>query len=1488
MVGMPVVGSVGVAVRPTFSGTQKAIGKEFTGAGARAGSSFNNTFTRTLTNGAKIAATAGLAALGTTLAQGFGRLTAMEDAKAALAGLGYEAKDVNRIMKDVEGALGDTIFRYADGASVAAGALAAGVEQGEELEAYLRLTADAATQAGVEYNDMGMIMNQVTGDGRLMGDTVRQLAQNGIYVLPMLADEFGVTQEAMRKMVSNGEVDADTFRRVMEENIGGSAARASETTRGALALAWASVGQLGEALLTDLMPHIRGAAQSFTEFMYAMQPVAAEIGERLIPVVESLFNFLADNTWVIKSLTAVVVAGTAAWVAFRAAMAIKGFISGAVLTMVGLTDAVRGFVLAARGTEKAALLLRNSSLAAQGGASAFALLSSPIRAAREAAEGFRLAQSGVTTGLTHGTRSLQAGAGMYRVYAPAVTAAAGAQRGFNWAVGGAGTALAGLGGIIRAHPIMAIATALAAAAAGLTYFFTQTETGQKIWESLKETMQPVIESVMPAIQSMGESVGNTFSGLAESAGGTLFTIAESVGSVFGSIVETVVPILATVVEAIGGFVASIGPALLELGGLIFDALVPVFQTIGEYLSPMITQISEALAPLLPMFAEAGQQIMEAFVPVVDQVMTELVPAFMELGEALAGIVPMLIEALAPILPMIADAFAMLVEALAPLIPMLIDALAPIIPMIADAFAMLVSALVPMVAILVQSLLPMLPLLVDAFSMLISAILPLVPLLIEAIAPIIPLIVEAFMGLVQAILPLIPMLIGALAPILAELATLFTEIVAALVPLVVAIIEAVIPAVLAILPALIQLVVLVIEMVIPVIQAILSVVVTVFEALAPIISAALTIVQGVIQTITALITGDWSGAWDGIKMILFGTWELIKSIVTGALEVVWSVISSALTLISDLWSIVWNTLASVLTWVWETLIQPVFRALGEFLKWVYDTFISPVIGWIMDKWDTMSSNLRSVYDNYIKPMFERFGEIVTNLKDKFQTAVDNIKKAWDKIKSITKAPIKFVIDTVINKGLVGAFNTLVAWIPGVNKLKEVDIEGFSGGGYTGDGHWLEPAGVVHRGEYVLPKHATNRLRQTIGLDGLEHMRHTGRLPGYSDGGLVRPVSGPLTSRFGAGRGRYPHAGVDWAVPIGTPVKAALAGTALGHQPVGRTGRYVFLAHPGNRNTYYGHLSRPMVSAGQDVAKGQVIGLSGNTGNSTGPHLHFETWTGGKPVNPLSYMGGLPASADGGDGGGFSFNPLQPLLDLVGGITGKVNDAFSAGGRFVDVAKGFGKKVFDDIIEWAKSKLNFFGDPEDTAKGSGTVSKGPVQDQVKSIADGFGWGSGAEWSALSSIIQKESSWDPMAANPSSTARGLFQMIAANRTASFRDVPGHTRDGLNYIKGRYGSPSSALAFHNRNNWYDTGGLVTKPDHHLFRDQGGNLPPGLSMVLNNSGRDEAILNHQQWSDIHKLATRGGSGGENHYHYHSSHGAPTVSDFVHEVDHRTRRMQGV
>lgn len=124
--------------------------------------------------------------------------------------------------------------------------------------------------------------------------------------------------------------------------------------------------------------------------------------------------------------------------------------------------------------------------------------------------------------------------------------------------------------------------------------------------------------------------------------------------------------------------------------------------------------------------------------------------------------------------------------------------------------------------------------------------------------------------------------------------------------------------------------------------------------------------------------------------------------------------------------------------------------------------------------------------------------------------------------------------------------------------------------------------------------------------------------------IKPISGGrLSSGFGrrrapkAGASSY-HKGVDWATATGTPVYAS-SGGVVAKAGWGRGyGYVVYINHPDGRQTRYGHLSRVLVSAGQSVSQGQRIALSGNTGVSTGPHLHFEILIGGSQVNPLNYL------------------------------------------------------------------------------------------------------------------------------------------------------------------------------------------------------------------------------------------------------------------------------
>ncbi len=127
---------------------------------------------------------------------------------------------------------------------------------------------------------------------------------------------------------------------------------------------------------------------------------------------------------------------------------------------------------------------------------------------------------------------------------------------------------------------------------------------------------------------------------------------------------------------------------------------------------------------------------------------------------------------------------------------------------------------------------------------------------------------------------------------------------------------------------------------------------------------------------------------------------------------------------------------------------------------------------------------------------------------------------------------------------------------------------------------------------------------------------------SAGGLGNfswPVVGTITSPFGwrsnpFGGGPEFHQGLDIAAPTGTTVTAAAAGTVIMAQWYGGYGNYILIDHGGGYSTGYGHLSAMYVSAGQSVQRGQAIGAVGSTGQSTGPHLHFEIRIAGKPVDP----------------------------------------------------------------------------------------------------------------------------------------------------------------------------------------------------------------------------------------------------------------------------------
>ena len=124
--------------------------------------------------------------------------------------------------------------------------------------------------------------------------------------------------------------------------------------------------------------------------------------------------------------------------------------------------------------------------------------------------------------------------------------------------------------------------------------------------------------------------------------------------------------------------------------------------------------------------------------------------------------------------------------------------------------------------------------------------------------------------------------------------------------------------------------------------------------------------------------------------------------------------------------------------------------------------------------------------------------------------------------------------------------------------------------------------------------------------------------------LKPISGGRLSS-GFGKRKAPkrgastfHRGIDWATPVGTAVCASSGGVVSRAGWGSGYGYVVMIEHPDGKQTRYGHLSKILVKSGQSVKQGQKIALSGNTGVSTGPHIHFEILVNGVQVNPLKYM------------------------------------------------------------------------------------------------------------------------------------------------------------------------------------------------------------------------------------------------------------------------------
>ena len=227
------------------------------------------------------------------LAGGFDRALNLEQASFKLQGLGHDAKDVARILdNEVTKAVKGTAFSLDAMAGVAAGAMAAGIPTGKELERTLSLVADASAVSGKSIDEMGTIFNKVAAAGKVSGKEINQLSQAGIPIMQLLSKTTGQSIDKIQGLVSEGKIGMAEFQAAIEKGMGGAAKTMGQTWKGSIDNMHASMSRLGAQIVgsftDDLKPAVHGITDLFDFIKDGTGLTGAELQEKITGIATNV------------------------------------------------------------------------------------------------------------------------------------------------------------------------------------------------------------------------------------------------------------------------------------------------------------------------------------------------------------------------------------------------------------------------------------------------------------------------------------------------------------------------------------------------------------------------------------------------------------------------------------------------------------------------------------------------------------------------------------------------------------------------------------------------------------------------------------------------------------------------------------------------------------------------------------------------------------------------------------------------------------------------------------------------------------------------------------------------------------------------------------------------------------------------------------------------------------------------------------------------